>query len=58
MPSVGVQPLTSDVFDRDNALAATLAGLGYRECMTLPCNRRHCRTRSRARFRIPASSRS
>ena len=35
MPSVGRQPLSSDVFDRDNALAATLAGLGYRECMTL-----------------------
>jgi phenylalanyl-tRNA synthetase beta chain len=35
MPSVGVQPLSSDVFDRDNQLAATLSGLGYRECMTL-----------------------
>jgi phenylalanyl-tRNA synthetase beta chain len=35
MPPVGVQSLSSEVFDRDNALAATLAGLGYRECMTL-----------------------
>ena len=35
MPTVGVQPLSSLTFDRDNALAATLAGLGYRECMTL-----------------------
>ena len=35
MPSVGLQPLTSAIFDRDNALATTLAGLGYRECMTL-----------------------
>ena len=29
MPAVGVQPLSSEIFDRDNALAATLAGLGY-----------------------------
>jgi phenylalanyl-tRNA synthetase beta chain len=35
MPAVGLQPLSSEVFDRDNALAATLAGLGYRECITL-----------------------
>ena len=35
MPSVGLQPLSSAVFDRDNELAAALAGLGYRECMTL-----------------------
>jgi phenylalanyl-tRNA synthetase beta chain len=35
MPAVGVQPLSSEVYDRDNRLAATLAGLGYRECMTL-----------------------
>jgi phenylalanyl-tRNA synthetase beta chain len=35
MPSVGLQPLSSDAFERDNALATTLAGLGYRECMTL-----------------------
>jgi phenylalanyl-tRNA synthetase beta chain len=35
MPAVGVQPLSSAVFDRDNELAAVLAGLGHRECMTL-----------------------
>jgi phenylalanyl-tRNA synthetase beta chain len=35
MPSVGFQPLSSAAFDRDNELATTLAGLGYRECMTL-----------------------
>jgi phenylalanyl-tRNA synthetase beta chain len=35
MPVVGEQPLASDAFERDNAIATTLAGLGYRECMTL-----------------------
>jgi phenylalanyl-tRNA synthetase beta chain len=35
MPVVGLQPLSSDAFDRDNALANVLAGLGYRECITL-----------------------
>ena len=35
MPAVGRQPLSSDDFDRDNAIATTLAGLGYRECITL-----------------------
>lgn len=35
IPSVGLQPLASTDFERDNALAATLAGLGYRECLTL-----------------------
>jgi phenylalanyl-tRNA synthetase beta chain len=55
MPSVGVQPLTSDVFDRDNALAATLAGLGYRECMTLALQPAAIAERDRALgFEIPA----
>jgi len=35
MPVVAEQPLSSAAFERDNAIAATLAGLGYRECMTL-----------------------
>ncbi len=35
MPVVGEQPLSSAAFERDNALANVLAGLGYRECMTL-----------------------
>jgi phenylalanyl-tRNA synthetase beta chain len=35
MPAVGLQPLSSAAFDRDNALATVLAGLGYRECITL-----------------------
>jgi len=35
MPVVGEQPLSSAAFERDNAIAATLAGLGYRECITL-----------------------
>ena len=55
MPSVGVQPLASDVFDRDNALAATLAGLGYRECMTLALQPAAVAERDRALgFAIPA----
>jgi len=55
MPSVGVQPLASDVFDRDNALAATLAGLGYRECMTLALQPAAIAERDRALgFTIPA----
>jgi phenylalanyl-tRNA synthetase beta chain len=35
MPVVTEQPLSSAAFERDTAIAATLAGLGYRECMTL-----------------------
>jgi phenylalanyl-tRNA synthetase beta chain len=35
MPVVGEQPLSSAAFERDNAIALTLAGLGFRECMTL-----------------------
>jgi phenylalanyl-tRNA synthetase beta chain len=35
MPVVTEQPLSSAAFERDNAIAATLAGLGYRECLTL-----------------------
>lgn len=35
MPVVGEQPLSSAAFERDNALARVLAGLGYHECMTL-----------------------
>ena len=35
MPVVGEQPLSSAAFERDNALANVLAGLGYRECITL-----------------------
>jgi phenylalanyl-tRNA synthetase beta chain len=35
MPVVGEQPLSSAAFERDNTIALTLAGLGYRECMTL-----------------------
>jgi phenylalanyl-tRNA synthetase beta chain len=35
MPVVGAQPLSSEIFDRDNDLATLLCGLGYRECMTL-----------------------
>ena len=55
MPSVGVQPLSSEVFDRDNTLAATLAGLGYRECMTLALQPAAIAERDRALgFNIPA----
>ena len=55
MPAVGVQPLSSEVFDRDNALAATLAGLGYRECMTLALQPAAIAERDRALgFEIPA----
>jgi phenylalanyl-tRNA synthetase beta chain len=35
MPVVAEQPLSSASFERDNAIAVTLAGLGYRECITL-----------------------
>jgi phenylalanyl-tRNA synthetase beta chain len=35
MPIVTEQPLASAAFERDNAVAVTLAGLGYRECITL-----------------------
>ena len=35
MPVVAEQPLSSAAFERDNAVAVTLAGLGYHECMTL-----------------------
>ncbi len=55
MPAVGVQPLSSEIFDRDNALAATLAGLGYRECMTLALQPASIAERDRALgFAIPA----
>jgi phenylalanyl-tRNA synthetase beta chain len=55
MPPVGVQPLSSEIFDRDNALAATLAGLGYRECMTLALQPAAIAERDRALgFAIPA----
>jgi len=54
MPAVGVQPLSSEAFDRDNALAATLAGLGYRECMTLALQPAAIAERDRALgFEIP-----
>jgi phenylalanyl-tRNA synthetase beta chain len=35
MPVVAEQPLASDVFERDAAIATVLCGLGYHECMTL-----------------------
>jgi len=35
MPVVVEQSLSSAAFERDNAIATTLAGLGYRECITL-----------------------
>jgi phenylalanyl-tRNA synthetase beta chain len=35
MPVVGEQALSSAAFERDNALATVLAGLGYHECITL-----------------------
>ena len=55
MPSVGLQPLSSDAFDRDNAIAATLAGLGYHECMTLGLQPAAIAERDRALgFTIPA----
>ncbi|HEV8021404.1 MAG TPA: phenylalanine--tRNA ligase subunit beta, partial [Candidatus Lustribacter sp.] len=55
MPSVGVQPLSSAVFDRDNEIATTLAGLGYRECMTLALQPAAIAERDRALgFEIPA----
>ena len=54
MPAVGVQPLSSEIFDRDNALATTLAGLGYRECMTLALQPAAIAERDRALgFAIP-----
>jgi phenylalanyl-tRNA synthetase beta chain len=56
MPSVGLQPLSSEVFERDNALAATLAGLGYRECMTLGLQPAAIADRDRALgFEVPAA---
>ena len=55
MPAVQLQPLSSAVFDRDNELAATLAGLGYRECMTLALQPAAIAERDRALgFAIPA----
>lgn len=35
MPAVALQPLHSADFDREITVARTLAGLGYRECLTL-----------------------
>jgi phenylalanyl-tRNA synthetase beta chain len=35
IPAIEAQPLTSAAFDREMEIAATLAGLGYHECMTL-----------------------
>jgi phenylalanyl-tRNA synthetase beta chain len=55
MPNVETQPLTSAAFDRDNALAATLAGLGYREAITLGLQPAAIAERDRALgFAIPA----
>jgi phenylalanyl-tRNA synthetase beta chain len=54
MPPVAAQPLASAVFDRDNTLATTLAGLGYRECMTLALQPASIADRDRALgFDIP-----
>jgi phenylalanyl-tRNA synthetase beta chain len=56
MPSVGLQPLSSAIFERDNALAAALAGLGYRECMTLGLQPAAIADRDRALgFSVPAA---
>jgi phenylalanyl-tRNA synthetase beta chain len=56
MPSVGLQPLASEIFERDNALAATLAGLGYHECMTLGLQPAAIADRDRALgFEVPAA---
>ena len=56
MPSVGLQPLSSAVFERDNVLAATLAGLGYHECMTLGLQPAAIADRDRALgFDVPAA---
>ncbi|GAC1533008.1 MAG: phenylalanine--tRNA ligase subunit beta [Candidatus Velthaea sp.] len=35
IPAIADQPLASDAFDREMAIADRLAGLGYHECMTL-----------------------
>jgi len=35
IPAIAEQPLTSNAFDREMEIAATLAGLGYHECLTL-----------------------
>lgn len=35
MPAIEAQPLGSAAFDRETAVATVLAGLGYRECLTL-----------------------
>jgi phenylalanyl-tRNA synthetase beta chain len=48
MPVVGEQPLSSAAFARDNTIAATLAGLGYHECITLGLQPRSVADRDRA----------
>jgi phenylalanyl-tRNA synthetase beta chain len=56
MPAVGLQPLSSDAFDRDNAIATTFAGLGYRECITLGLQPAAIAERDRALgFDVPAA---
>jgi phenylalanyl-tRNA synthetase beta chain len=55
MPVVGAQPLSNEIFDRDNDLATLLCGLGYRECMTLALQPAAIAERDRALgFDIPA----
>ena len=54
MPAVGVQPLSSAVFDREGELATVLAGLGYRECLTLGLQSAQVAERDRALgFEVP-----
>ncbi len=54
MPVVSAQPLSSEIFDRDNDLATVLSGLGYRECMTLALQPAAIAERDRALgFAIP-----
>ncbi len=55
MPVVAAQPLSSEIFDRDNDLATLLCGLGYRECMTLALQPAAIAERDRSLgFSIPA----
>jgi len=55
MPVVAAQPLSSEIFDRDNGLATLLCGLGYRECMTLALQPAAIAERDRSLgFAIPA----
>jgi phenylalanyl-tRNA synthetase beta chain len=55
IPRVALQPLSSAPFERENALATTLAGLGYHEVLTLSLQPAAVAERDRALgFAVPA----